>query len=509
MPITTLGPKGLLSYNPTYKILICRECHYAIQKSAVPSHLLRHKIYRDKRHQLLSTISELDLLEPHLVLLPTADSPPIDALPVISGYKCTAEGCGNLCATLKRMRRHWTEVHGLSEAPSSFAVPVQMQTFFRGTKLRYFEVAVSSLDGSTAGPATAESNDNGNDHNQEHGLEEDKEVEEEEEAQPPYSPGSSFQPFSINIDLQTMTYFHHFITATSLTLPCAEDRQSAAYWQEDIVRLALQHQWLMCGLLAISACHMAILADEDVTKQSHRKRAEEFSLGFPKRLEEVVESRSSTDKVEFEEEARNAADQIQRILHCAFAKPNQLHQHYIMDAIRNILTPYIVPSAENDHNYRQEQAFAEASRVLNSTLHSPNDTASALLTRLTTLPSHMAEIFGRPDDPQDVMTILSAIAALVDCCATCFASNDNGLGAAWRCMLRWVTKVPGRFDEMASRRDTATLVVLAHWAALLVRRVEDCGCWFLRGWSRDILLWVSEGLPVDIRVQGLVAGLMV
>src|SRR5277367_6532329 len=140
-----LGPRDLLEYDARYGVLICRECQYAIQKSALQSHLLRHKIYRHERQRLLSSIAQLDLFEPHQVPLPTPASPPIDALPIISGYRCTAVGCGNLCASSKRMRRHWSEIHGLSEPlnPSSFARPVKLQTFFRSTKLRYFKVTSS------------------------------------------------------------------------------------------------------------------------------------------------------------------------------------------------------------------------------------------------------------------------------------------------------------------------------------------------------------------------------
>lgn len=38
------------------------------------------------------------------------------------------------------MRRHWADVHGLVEDFDAMAREVKMQTFFRGTKIRYFEV---------------------------------------------------------------------------------------------------------------------------------------------------------------------------------------------------------------------------------------------------------------------------------------------------------------------------------------------------------------------------------
>ncbi|CAG8245646.1 unnamed protein product [Penicillium nalgiovense] len=133
-----LGPGDLLEYNAEYKVLICRDCHYAIQKNALGSHLLRHKIYREERLRLLSTIRQLDIVEPGDLLIPSPNTKPVDALPIVSGYSCTMTGCGHLCASSKRMRRHWSDVHSVSGPNdfASYARPVKLQTFFRGTKLK-------------------------------------------------------------------------------------------------------------------------------------------------------------------------------------------------------------------------------------------------------------------------------------------------------------------------------------------------------------------------------------
>lgn len=147
--MSRLDSRDLLRYEPKYKVLICRECQYAIQKSAVQSHLLRHKIYRGERQSLLSLVTEFDLSKPEDVPLPDPTSSPVDILPVISGYRCTRPGCGHLCASSKRMRHHWSEIHAL-KTPAVDCVlgqPVKLQTFFRGTKVRYFEVASSGLVG--------------------------------------------------------------------------------------------------------------------------------------------------------------------------------------------------------------------------------------------------------------------------------------------------------------------------------------------------------------------------
>jgi hypothetical protein len=121
MPPTKAAPSGLLLYLREYGVLICRECQYAIQKSALRSHLLRHKIYRDERERLLSSVARLQLYEPDEVPLPGPGSPTISGLPLVSGFCCTAAKCGHLCASEKRMKRHWSDDHGRIIESSSFA----------------------------------------------------------------------------------------------------------------------------------------------------------------------------------------------------------------------------------------------------------------------------------------------------------------------------------------------------------------------------------------------------
>lgn len=152
----------------------------------------------------------------------------------------------------------------------------------------------------------------------------------------------------------------------------------------------------------------------------------------------------------------------------------------------------------------QEQTFAQASRILNTRSASNagsfgafppcDNTLSTLLNHLGTLPSRMAEALGKPENTQDVLATLSAIAALVECCVTSFASDEAG--TAWRAMATWLIKVPGHFNHMVSRHSRAALVVLAHWA-VLVERAEHCGCWFLKGSVRKILLRIAERVPAD------------
>jgi hypothetical protein len=533
MPPVRLGSRELLEYDARYGVLICRECQYAIQKSALQSHLLRHKIYRRERQHLLSCIARFDLFEPQHVPLPAPTSPPIDSLPIISGYRCTAAECGNLCASVKRMRRHWSEIHGLSEPPpnsSSIARPVKLQTFFRGTKLKYFEVA-SSLQADTAG-ATFD------DENERHDNEErDKQRDGVDAATPQLPPPPQVPPRPVpppfsslaDFNLEALTYFHHFTTNTSLTLPAAKYPQSGPhYWQVEVVFHALRRRSLMCGLLAISACHLAFLANETAIKQVHCERSVELSSQFSADWEATTTCDSDALAAGVKEEGK-VARQVQGILRCAhWALAGSTPNHGIvlapvfssqLQAIVATIQGFIVPDsvlhpgiASSDDDDRQEETFAQAKRILG--LGSSSDTGSlgnipsGLLDSLGALPSCMAETFGRPDSAQDVFATLSAIAAIAECCEISFASNE--VGVVSHGMVAWLLKVSDHFNYMASHHSPAALVVLAHWAAWLVQRAERCGCWFLRGSAKNILEQITEQLPAeDLAAQSLVRNLIV
>ncbi len=215
----SFGGNGRLRYDETYAVLICLECRYAVQKSAIESHLLRHKIYRGERKTLLAEIAKLHLTEPDDAVPPSVIVPPIDGLAVIPGYRCVADGCQALCASSKRMRRHWSEVHDIIDQPSaSMATEVYLQTFFRGTKLKYFQVLVDSA--TSIAPVRSVSADS------------------------PHSPSAVVEPVGdarlddmvpwrpaaatpLQVEMETLQYFHHFMNVTSLTLPTSNDRTTA------------------------------------------------------------------------------------------------------------------------------------------------------------------------------------------------------------------------------------------------------------------------------------------
>ena len=514
---TPVSTSQLLAYNANHRILICRECKYAIQKSALGSHLLRHKIYRGERQRLLSSIARLAISEPDDVPLPPAGSPAVDGLPVIQGCRCTAAGCGNLCASAKRMRRHWSESHGVSDPPESAARGVHLQTFFRGTKLRYFEVAPPG-DGAgarTLSPVTVTGGDGGLTLTvPTHGLK--------------TSSRGGELPFTL--DLEMLKYFHHFTTTTSLTLPNTQNHQNPAkHWQVDVVAHALEAHWLMCGLLAISASHLAALSDQDETtaKRAHLERAARFLQGFSAGWGEVKRGSQAAAAPSKEASMRTGA-QMACIHRCCRwmseaetgpqadlggemeqqeLAPFQLHS--FIQTVRGCSSPeFALRSAVGSNVYEMSEPSTnvqDKNDAPSQVLPPPAVAPPALLERIRTLP-HRMQPLGKPDSALDFFATLSAIDTLAECCSLSYAAGgDVGCHSAWRAMESWLAGVPAHFGQMVARRNHAALVVLAHWS-VLVERAESY-CWFLRGAAAEVRRQAARELPQDSVIQGLIENL--
>ncbi|KAH7067239.1 hypothetical protein BKA63DRAFT_521801 [Paraphoma chrysanthemicola] len=520
----TLHHNDLLHFNPTYRVVICRECQYAIQKSAISSHLLRHKIYREERQVLLAYTSQLDLVDPDHVALPRPSTPAISNLPIIPGFACIVDGCNALCASLKRIKRHQTEAHGRVELSNveNFARAVNLQTFFRGTKLRYFEVNSTRIDNTGTGSRTTtvhvscnagesnsyEHNDQCSEPSRHSTVVPTKEIVSRSLP----GPGTRDSTSSLNfrLDLEAMAYFHHFIMTTSHTLPSP---QLQDFWKTRAVQRALKHEWIMCSLLAISANHIALYIHDSQEKQTHLDRSACYSKVFKAEQRNELRplnglGRSLAGSVN---DTAELGDEIAWILQCSEWALIGLNCHVNgshdthrqtpgLDLIVSTLRWFGKARTRHTSARTQEELFAQAMEILECCENNINSRlpGTALLRRLRALPELLSQAFGRPDDARDVLATLAAIATLVVCCNSCNATRDvNTIGQS---VLDWLGMIPDHFYVMLARDSPAALVLIAYWS-VLIRGAEEGGMWFLKNLSDMILE------DVDARLSGVHASI--
>jgi hypothetical protein len=112
MASVPLRPTQLLHYHPQHRVLIYKECRYAIQPSAISRQLKElYRIYRSNRHEFMKYTNDLDLADPKDVTLPGPNEESMRYLRVTSGLACEINGCDHLCATVKRMKIHRVVEH--------------------------------------------------------------------------------------------------------------------------------------------------------------------------------------------------------------------------------------------------------------------------------------------------------------------------------------------------------------------------------------------------------------
>lgn len=532
MPPIPSGAHDLLEYNPQYSLLICRECQYAVQKNALESHLLRHKIYRADRQRLLSSISQLALLDPDDVPVPAPGSSPISILPILSGYGCTVADCRHSTASDKRMKRHWSDVHsfgGSIPLLSTFTRSVKLQTFFRGTKVSYFEVALPTTPLlSSDDDYDCDDNHRGNDEeafNYTTGT--PPEPTQPFSAPTPFSPAPTppnVSPCSQisqdtrpdELDLEALTYFHHFITTTSLTLPSARNTQSAKqYWQMHVVSQALRHPWLMYSLLAISACHLAAFADDTITKETHREREAQFFSKFSAGSWRMTQHDLIFETVKVEEEVKEISDLVRCLLCCAqmaldgpVLATDPCQVQLIMSSIQGCIVPLRSSGMPSHGDEQQQDISVRARRVMQAEVSSevgdtcttsPSaNTSIVQFDRLQSLPFRIAEIFGRPESSRDVFATMSAISSMIDCFDISIAYDE--MDAALQAAATWLANVSDPFNQMVLSLHPIALVVVFHWAEALVRRAGTAYVVLISRFLADKLQLLLPGILIRSRL---------
>nr|POF08165.1 orsellinic acid/f9775 biosynthesis cluster protein [Quercus suber] len=134
-----------------HRVLLCVQCGYCVLPQALDRHLkCLHGLNRAQRAPYVDAASRLQLADADEVPYPEPNSPPIPGLPANKGLACCAKECQHLCQTSKRMQAHWRRDHstiGRMKGPGALRCrKVTIQSFFRGSSLRYFIVDKNAIE---------------------------------------------------------------------------------------------------------------------------------------------------------------------------------------------------------------------------------------------------------------------------------------------------------------------------------------------------------------------------
>ena len=491
----------LLQHIPEYGIVVCRGCSFAVQPKALASHLLRHQIYRNERRNLLNQLSRLGLLDPDDVPVPGPTTAPLPYLPLHHGYNCLAPGCSHSCVSQKRMFQHWSEAHDEHDSKNVRARPAALQTFFRGNKIRYFEVDGSHL---TPTPKSGPSIHSGDDRSP---------VGFQQLVSPPSSTGDESERESDTaptLDMQALRYFRHYTVSPNL-IPTRGQKESESFWAETIYEEAFKHQFLMYGILGIAATHLAAEAADKETCLAHREAAIQYQSAGMTIFRAVMKHPDTTNSAALIAYARYIG--LQRLM------LQQLEKKYSFSAsclrsLNNLsyvtemffmlrggaelllglqhLLPHgsdFILSEEDVDSLRPSDNIVVIKKDVEKSMHVP----TALFNRLDTLPQRLCDLIVL-QDPTESQAITEAGLALLASASRSY--SPGGVGSLWNGLETFTQSVPDYYIRMLEAYRPAALVVFAHWCPLLLRLEPHYYC--LRGQSTRMLKIIRASLPPEL-----------
>lgn len=488
----------LLKHYEEYGVIICKPCSFAIQPSALASHLLKHQIYRSERRKLISQLVHLKLTDPADVVDPAPMSNPVPELQIYKGLRCLHKGCQHICASEKRMSQHWSEVHGERESKNVITRPAWLQTFFRGNKIRYFEVS-----GPFNGPVSITSSPASND----------------SPATPRTNIDSTSSPVEppLTLDMDSLRYLLYYKEHTALSLP-RNDRESTWFWTAGIPQEALKHPFLMSGLLGLAAFHMARVTPDPAQSAYHHAASVRYQAASLTDFRELTRRPDVSNAVALIAYSRLIAIQrCTRDIDDAY-KVNWITEfmYLIRGSVEQLISlqAFLPHDCEFKLSLQQLEGIArlddEAARSKDA--ENVAKIPSLMLDRLDQLPQRLGQVLGKPDpaNMKDVQASFEACTALIAAYARAYSAKappvsahppleprGDMVAAIWNGFESWTRTVSDHYIHLLEINDGPALIILAHFC-VLVKRFEE-RYWYVQGMPGRMIELIENKLDDHLK----------
>ncbi|KAJ5478273.1 transcriptional regulator family: Fungal Specific TF [Penicillium desertorum] len=462
-------PSQLLHYLPTYRVLICLRCNYAIQPGAVARHLKEiHHLHHLSRRPFVDYVSGFKLSQSSDVVLPDEAQFPIPLLPVQNGLACTFAGCAHLCVTVKRMKQHWMSVHHISASDlGDFWDPVPLQTFFRGNALRYFTnpaLLISTSSDKSDGLTNTTSLTPASTENRE---------------------SSPYQTL-ITSDAGLLDHYRNY---TYKTLSCGPETDNAL--RIIVPQLANQFPFLLHGILSCSSLHLASIDPKNrpyYTIQSIQ-HADQAAPAF----------RWATINVDSNNSQAVLAFAFFLVVYALASEPND--------------QPLFL---SKDNNQGEDASSLEWIEILRNGCSMLCPVWAELTTSpLAPFTALWRDDLGVPTNPNDplLITLLSVIPEHNSASTDYYIYRDSAVKLSqafafiercgspptiWDVLNSWPMRVSPEYLALLKHNNPGALLLLAHYAILLQPLREE---WFLKGRVMELIDEIARRLKGNCSPQ--------
>src|SRR5258708_19828114 len=92
---------------PAPRLLVCKQCRYAVWPDEIPKHLKAHAVKRDEINAIKEELGDQDLATRQSFKFPPKTNSAIpELMPAKEGIACRYRECGYVCSTSEAMRTH-------------------------------------------------------------------------------------------------------------------------------------------------------------------------------------------------------------------------------------------------------------------------------------------------------------------------------------------------------------------------------------------------------------------
>lgn len=285
---------------------------------------------------------------------------------------------------------------------------------------------------------------------------------------------------STTLDIDDLQLLHHFSTVLAYDLANQQTGEALALWQKYAVELGFKHDFLLRGLLALSALHQSYLnphlkTEFDFKASTHQSIA---IHDFQETLGSVNETNCHALfafscvilVLSFASSTKDKASDFQM---------DVLHWMYLLRGCNEVLKLY----RETLRNSFLKPLLDELHYAENHTAHNIEDI------------DHITELFtlcspSKLGDKERSQACTLAIHALLSTFVQASILKKRGEGSVLVSFV-WSVNLPPKFLEMLENKQPEALVILAHYCVLIYwGEIQDT--WFLTGWAKYMLDTIKE-----------------
>ena len=320
----------------------------------------------------------------------------------------------------------------------------------------------------------------------------------------PASPGTDVNGPDRNLkplQMEELELLHHFITETCYTL--SDRLKSHELWRITIPQIAFQHEFLMRGILAISALHLSNL--RPMMKEHYTRAGVEQQDAALSSFRPIMSGMDDTNC-----DASFAMSSL--IVVYGFESP-KASDSLGMFSYQGERSDEWLPLIRGVNSILQSLWTHVKSGRLSGLLHdhegqpAPTDLPNVLSDQLSNLEQFCDNIQG---DEEDITACKMALGQL----RHCFVKLNNKTPDECEVSLAflWPVMIPERFLTMLHKKRPEALIILAHYCVIL-HHLD--GYWWMRGWAGHImdniqrelrnewqywLEWPSHAVSVEAKV---------